>query len=366
MNIINGYRYKGLKRYKDRHGKPRCYYRPTGQELPEPDINGFRLFDKAYWDAVGLAKTGEKPEKKPRPETSRSDLVEKIVRQFTAHMEELVGKGKLSPYTKVGRERLLRSWVKDVGHLRLSTLRKEDIEQGLRNRKDTPPTANNWMAAVRALFAFCIEEKIHGIKNDPTLGVKQLPVEETGGFKAWTEPDVEQYFRRWPDPQSMQHRALKVLLWSGQRRQDIVAFGWHRFEGDMIIFTQSKTGKNMRLPIPQSLIDILPPRDNVVGLDGKPKAFLLNAYGKTFSPEWFTNWFGNACREAGLIGLSAHGTRKLAARRMYRNIVRDGRFDPIPLVMAFTGHSSEKQLRVYLGKDFEQEEFAEDLVAYMA
>jgi integrase len=353
MSTFYGRRYKGVKGpYRDRLGNLRCYYRLTGTPLPIPGAVSFRVFDTAYWQAVG----GPKLERKPRPETSPDRTVEKAVAAYMASEAWTA----LKPATQVSRRSLLSGWAKDNGEKRLDTLRKANVEQGMDNRRATPPTANNWLVAVRALFDWCISEKRYGITDNPTTGVKRLKVAATEGFTSWTEADVERFVARWPAG-TMEHRALMVLLWSGQRRTDIVTFGWDMFENDMMLFKQHKTGKRMRLPIPASLAAVLPPR-NVVGI--KPLPFLLMTTGKPFSPAYFTQWFHAACLEAGL-DLSPHGTRKLAAQRMYRAALRAGRTDALALTMAFTGHATEKQLRVYLGADFEQEEYAGELVAYM-
>jgi integrase len=355
----NGVRYKGVKRYVSK-GKLYLYYRPTGTELPDP-AEGFRKFDRAYWDAVG---GGGDLIHKPRPVASPLGTVEKIVRDYL----DSETFGKIATATQVQRRSLLNGWTKHVGGLRLATMKKTDIEQGLENRKATPPTANNWLYAVRALFSFAIEAKRYAIEIDPTQGVKLLAVEKSEGFPTWTETDVETFVRRWPKG-TMQYRALMVLLWSGQRRSDVVTFGWADVVGDMIVFKQQKTGRKMKLPLAPSLDEVLPPRDNVVAL--RPLPFLMTpGEGKwkprPFSPSYFTNWFHAACVEAGLPHLSTHGTRKLAAQRMYRAALRAGRTDALALTMAFTGHKTEKQLRVYLGDDFEQEEYAGEIVAFMA
>jgi integrase len=41
----------------------------------------------------------------------------------------------------------------------------------------------------------------------------------------------------------------------------------------------------------------------------------VTASGKPFSPAGFTNWFRDACNEAGLHGFSAHGLRKASLTR---------------------------------------------------
>ena len=367
--IFYGHRYSGVKGpYKDRHGKVRIYYRPTGVALPDPAAVKFRVFDRAYKEAVaGRMPVREKPAHKP---ISGPQTIEKAVREYTASESF----AKLAEATQYSRKSLLEIWCKrdsgNVGAAQLASLTAEDIKKALKKR--TPTSAKNWFYAVRALVRWAMDEKKYGIKTDPTIGIELPESEPTEGWKAWTEADAAAYIRAWPKGTG-QYLALQILLSSGQRRSDVIKFGWHRVEDGGIRFTQKKTGKKMLLPIAPSLAEVLPPRpENVVEL--RPVPFLTTTPGKykhttpvPFTPSHFTRWFRDACDAAGLPDLSAHGVRKLAARTIYRNVLRAGRTvgDAEAITMAFTGHKSAKMLRVYLGEDFEQEEYAGELAAFM-
>lgn len=51
VTTINGFRYRGIKRYEDSRGKVRYYFRATGAALPDPS-HGFREFQRAYLEAA--------------------------------------------------------------------------------------------------------------------------------------------------------------------------------------------------------------------------------------------------------------------------------------------------------------------------
>lgn len=73
---------------------------------------------------------------------------------------------------------------------------------------------------------------------------------------------------------------------------------------------QQKTGARLLMPMhakPREAIDATP-KDNLT--------FLITEYGKPFSAAGFGNVFREWCDDAGLKGLSAHGLRKAAARRL--------------------------------------------------
>jgi integrase len=358
-----GRRYKGVKLWKDRHGKPRCTYRLTGVNLPIPGSVTFRIFDQAYWAAAGAK--GEKPAPPPRPATSPDGTVEKGVAAYLAWLTAEAEAGRVPDDTMRSRRSLLGVWARANGDKRLSTLRKEHIEAGMQKRKDTPTTAKNWLYAVRTFYNWLIAEKRYGITENPTLGVALLERPKTGGFKPWAEPDVARFCETWK-PGTMEHRALMVLLWCGQRRTDVVKFGWHKCDGDFIVFVQQKTQRRLKLPIPVHVRAILPPRPAANVAELHPLPFLVtNRDGKPFTKGYFTNWFREACQAAGLEGLGPHGCRKLAARRVYGNALRANRADAFAITMAFTGHKTETELRRYLGEDFEQEHYADEMVAFM-
>jgi integrase len=82
--------------------------------------------------------------------------------------------------------------------------------------------------------------------------------------------------------------------------------------------------------------------------------FLTTATGKPFAPGAFTNWFGRACREAGLpLGLSAHGLRKGMCRRLAEAGCSAKQ------IQAISGHATLKEVERYC-VDAEQKRLAAD------
>src|SRR5262245_18734919 len=104
--------------------------------------------------------------------------------------------------------------------------------------------------------------------------------------------------------------AFALLLGTGQRVSDIVAMGSQHIRGDYIHVRQVKTGAEIDIPILPELAAILAetPTNNLT--------FLTTKFGKPFTANWFSDWFGAVCNGAGLSLCSAHGLRKAAARRL--------------------------------------------------
>jgi len=71
--------------------------------------------------------------------------------------------------------------------------------------------------------------------------------------------------------------------------------------------------------------------------------FLTTREGKPFTAAGFTNWFRECCNEARLPnGLSAHGLRKAACRRLAEAGCS------APEIMSMSGHRSLREVQRYI------------------
>jgi len=69
--------------------------------------------------------------------------------------------------------------------------------------------------------------------------------------------------------------------------------------------------------------------------------FLTTRGGKPFVPGSFANWFREMCNKAGLSGLSAHGLRKAACRRLAEAGCSAN------VIAAISGHASLREVQRY-------------------
>jgi integrase len=211
----------------------------------------------------------------------------------------------------------------------------------------TPAAGNNVLGAIRRLVAFGLAQTPPMLTSDPTANVKRRKTPRTGGFIAWTDEDIARFERR-HDISSRARLAMALLLYSAQRRSDVVRMGWQHVSQGRIAVRQSKTDERLRIPIHPELARVLEAAPR------KQMTFLVTDYGKPFTPAGFGNWFGERCREAGLR-LNAHGLRKAAARRL----VEAG--CTVHEVMAITGHRTLSEVQRYT-REVEQERMADAAV----
>jgi integrase len=125
------------------------------------------------------------------------------------------------------------------------------------------------------------------------------------------------------------------MLYTTQRRGDVVGLGkQHRIE-DRFELVQQKTGVALSLPIHDDLADELD-----LAPDGD-LLYLMTEQGKPYTSAGFGNWFRRQCDAAGLPQCSAHGLRKAGARRM----AEAGKSHAE--IKSVTGHVTDKEVTRY-------------------
>lgn len=187
----------------------------------------------------------------------------------------------------------------------------------LRDRRaERPEAANNRIRRLRRLFAWAIENQVHGITTNPAREVALLRPSRVGGFPCWTADDIERFEAHHPVG-SRARLALALLLYTGVRRSDLVQLGKQHVRGGRLRFVAHK-GRN-RAPITLEL-PVLPVLQEIIAASPTgDMTFLVTERGNPFSAAGFTNWFRERCNEAGLRDVSAHGLRKAGATRAAEN-----------------------------------------------
>jgi integrase len=208
-----------------------------------------------------------------------------------------------SEATKRQRENILKAVAAGGGQFLLSSITKAAIAKGRDKRSATPAAANNYLKTMRALFRWAAGAGL--VDTDPTQGVAKV-IYKTDGHAPWTGEDIAAFEARWPIG-TRERLALAIFVYTGLRRGDASRLGRQHIRDGVITLRTEKTGELVVIPIRpefQRIIDASPKGDLtlVTGSDGRP-----------MTKESFGNWFGDACRKAGIRGKSAHGLRKYAA-----------------------------------------------------
>src|SRR5262249_28072825 len=149
-------------------------------------------------------------------------------------------------------------------------------------------------------------------------------------YHSWTEDEIAQ-FETQHLVGSRARLALDLLLYTGQRRSDVVRMGRHHVRDGMLQVIQDKGGVELQVPVLPALADTM-------AATADHLTFLVTEFGRPFTAAGFGNWFRDRCNEAGLRHCSAHGLRKAAARRLAEAGCT------VHQIAAITGHTSLREI----------------------
>jgi integrase len=287
-----------IHEFIDRHGKVRRYFRRPGyKRIPLAGIPGSDEFMTAYQ----LALAGQTPRIEIASARSKPGSVNAAVVGYY----NSVAFRTLAAGTQRMRRNILERFRSEHGEKRIALLPHEFVVRTL--SKKSPAAARNWLKTLRGLLQFAVTENFRA--DDPTHGVK-LPRIKSEGIHTWTESEIEQFQARHPIG-SRARLALALLLFTAQRRSDVIRLGRQHIRTGTLFLRQEKTGTNLEIPIHPDLQAVLD------GTPGDQLTFLCADQGQPFTPTGFGSWFRRRCVEAGLPkGTSAHGLRKAACRRL--------------------------------------------------
>ena len=104
---------------------------------------------------------------------------------------------------------------------RIMLLSSEHMQAIVNGKASTPFAQRNFLNTVRVMFQWAKKEG--RIPDDPTAGVTREKVKTTG-YKTWTEAEIGRFEDTHPIG-SKARLAFALLLYSGQRRGDVVKLG---------------------------------------------------------------------------------------------------------------------------------------------
>jgi integrase len=201
-------------------------------------------------------------------------------------------------------------------------------------RAETPEAANQIVKVLRQVFGYAVVADL--AKSNPAKEVPYLR-SSSEGFHTWTIDEVHRFERRHPIG-TKARLALALMLYTGQRRSDIIRLGRQHIKNGWLKITQHKNRSRkaivIEIPVLAQLQDII---------DASPcgdLTFLVTEFGRPFTSNGFGNWFRDRCIEAGVPG-RAHGLRKATAARLAELGASDRE------IMAVTGHQTSKEVDRY-------------------
>lgn len=286
---------KFVQAFVDRNGKPRFYFRRPGfRSVPLPGLPWSPQFMEVY-EAALSGRPLQIGANRTKPGTVSAAII-----GYYSDQSFLM----LAPSTQRPLRGILEHFRADHGDKTIASLQRQHITALLKSKKRF--AARHCLKAIRALMKYAIEI---GLRPDnPVTGVK-LPNLKTDGYHSWTEAEIEQ-FQAHHKAGTRARLALALLLYTGQRRGDVIRLGRQHMRDGFMHVRQQKTGIELAIPIHATLTAI------IAETPANHLTLLTTQTGKPFSAAGFGNWFRDRCNEAGLAHCTAHGLRKAAARRL--------------------------------------------------
>jgi integrase len=318
----------------DRYGRARYYVRRPGHKnVRLPGLPWSPEFMAAYAEAV----EGQQPIKIGEKRSPAGSVAATVGLYLGS-----TAFSNLATETQRSRRNILERFRVEHGEKRVGAIERKHVQAMVTAKGATPSAARNFLNTLRAIIAFAIDAGI--CADDPTLGVKR-PKIKGDGYRTWSEDDIAAFEA--VHPIGTQPRlALALLLYTGQRRSDVLAMGRQHIRGDLISVRQQKTGASLLIPLHPTL------RAVIEATPSSQLTFLANMFGKVRTPNGFSTWFRAHCNAAGLAnGTSAHGLRKAACRRLAEAGCSAKE------IMAISGHSSMQEVERYT-KAADQEHMA--------
>jgi integrase len=238
----------------------------------------------------------------------------------------------LSESTQTTYRGILERFREEHGTKRVAMLMREHVLRIVSGQAEKPAAAHNTLRMIRLLMKFAVT---HGWRrDDPTTGLKS-PKMKAGGFYTWTEEDIAAFEAK-HKVGTRARLAFAILLYTAQRRSDVVRMGRQHIRDGVITIRQQKTKMLVEIPMHPELRAVLDatPSDHLT--------FLTTEAGKSFTAAGFGNWFRTVCDEAKLPkGCSAHGLRKAASRRLAEAGCTAHQ------IMSITGHKTLREVTRY-------------------
>ena len=322
-------RWKYVVQDADRHGLVRVYLRMPGKpKVRLREAPGTDAFELEYRAAVAAAP-------KPKPVPVGTVAPGSIDALCVAYYRSAAFK-RMEERGQNVRRGILDRFRVEHGDKRATMLEPHHLVRIRDARAETPEAANSLLKALRAAYAAGLTLGL--VRGNPALAVPYLPSANPDGIHAWTLEEVKQFEAKYPVG-TKPRLALALLLYTGQRRSDVVRLGRQHLRDGVLTFTQVKNAKRkpVRLEIP-----VVPELARII--EATPSGgltFLTTDFGGPYTVDSFGNRFRAWCRAAGLPQCSPHGLRKAAAGRLAELGASAHE------IMAVTGHRTLKEVDRY-------------------
>jgi len=326
---VTDVRLKYLHCFRDRHGKARYYFRYRDQRWPVP-APGTLGFATAY-DAL-LAQI------RANPVGRGQGIIEFMPGSLGWAIERFLA----SPFYSERAETTRRNYRRVLDRLRekygaglLRDLKPRHVRTMRNEIAATSTTAADIaMGLISGLWDFAVERLGLELDADPTHGIKRIH-RVKHEHEPWPAELIERFLR---EARPSLRWAVRLALYTGQRRSDLVKMRWSQFDGEWIEVRQQKTGALLSIPCHAEL------RVELQSMSRVADTILVGERSAPLTGSSLSVMVRRALREMGINGYSIHGLRKNAGASL-----ADAGCTPHEIA-AITGHKTLGMVQHYTKK----------------
>ena len=312
-------RFKYLHGFRDRHGHARYYFRYRGQRwsIPSPGEQGFA---QAYEALLEYIKANPVPA--PRNLVFLPGSLGSVIEKFMASSEY----ESRAETTKRNYRRILDLLREKFGTGMLRDLKPRHVKIIRNEIRDASTTtaADIAVGLISTLWDFADEELNLQLDADPTHGVKRVHKGERE-HEPWPQDLIEAFMLK---AKPSLRWGVRLALYTGQRRSDLVKMMWSQFDGEFIEVRQQKTDELISIPCHKLL------RAELETMPRKAETILVGERGGPLTAASLSVMVSRTLREMGVTGYSIHGLRKNAGRALAEAGCSDHE------IRAITGHKT--------------------------
>ena len=299
-----------VKAYKDRHGRMRYYYRRKGlSTIPLRGQPGTAEFMAAYQlaDARAPRSDAQIAQANAAARIQPRSINALIIQYYqTAEFKQLADSTRRAYRGQLDRFRT------DHGNKGALSIGTHHLEAIFIKMGDTPEAAVNLRKRLRRVFRLAVRL---GWRQDNPVTETEVARKRDRGIKGWSDDQIIQFEDHWASG-TRQRLALALLLYTGQRRSDVITMGRQHVREGRISVAQQKTSERLKIRIHARLAEEIAAYETAHPEARAQLTYLTTDAGAAYTVEGFGNQFRKACADAGLQGKSPHGLRKSAGRRL--------------------------------------------------
>ena len=227
--------------------------RVTLGEFPSTSLEEAR--QKAR-DALNAAKRGINPTDVKRFE--RNDQREHAANDFASVADQFIERyAKRENRTWKETQRIFGKYVKPKWRNRsVADIRKSDVVALLDDIEDGHGVymANRTLAAIRKMFNWAMDER--GIIETTPIGRKMMRAGEKPRERHLNDDEIRAIWRAADELTYPFGQFTKLLMLTGQRRQEVASMRWEQIEGDVWTLPASATKSNRPHTVPLSKLTL--------------------------------------------------------------------------------------------------------------